>query len=47
MTAKNKIIGISCMSNDFYKFFNVMMKKYTFTLAIKRTCHRTSILSKA
>lgn len=35
------------MADDFCKFFDAMMTKYTFNPSVKRTYHRDSILSKA
>lgn len=30
MITKDKVIEIFCMADDFYKFFDAMMEKYTF-----------------
>ena len=47
MITENKIIEIFCMANDFCKFFDTMMTKYTLPSTTKRKYHRDSTMSKA
>ena len=42
---ENKITEIFCMTDDFCKFFNAMMKKYTLTNGKKRNYYRKSSMS--
>ncbi len=44
---ESKIIELFCMADDFCKFFDAMMTKYTLKPTIKRMYHRASTLSKA
>ena len=47
MFTEDKIIEIFCMADDFCKFFDAMMAKYTVKDARKRPYHRASSLSKS
>lgn len=47
MFTEDKIIEIFCMADDFCKFFDAMMAKYTVKDARKRPYHRACSLSKA
>ena len=47
MLTESKVIELFCMADDFYKFFEAMMTKYTLKPATKRKYHRVSTLSKA
>ena len=47
MITKDKVIKIFCMADDFCKFFDAMMAKYTLNPLKKRKYHRSSTLSKA
>ena len=42
-----KVIEIFCMADDFCKFFDTMMTKYTLPSTTKRKYHRDSTMSKA
>ncbi len=47
MLTDDKVNELFCMSNDFCKFFDVMLEKYTLKSDRKRRYHRKSTLSKA
>ena len=47
MITESKVIELFCMADDFCKFFDAMMTKYTLKPTVKRTYHRVSTLSKA
>ena len=47
MITENKVIEIFCMADDFCKFFDTMMTKYTLPSTTKRKYHRDSTMSKA
>ena len=47
MFTEDKIIEIFCMADDFCKFFDAMMAKYTVKDARKRPYHRACSLSKS
>nr|WP_028898329.1 transposase [Prevotella sp. HUN102] len=47
MITEDKVTEIFCMADDFYKFFDVMMAKYTLKPVNKRKYHRDSTMSKA
>lgn len=47
MITKDKVIEIFCMADDFCKFFDAMMAKYTLKPLKKRKYHRSSTMSKA
>ena len=47
MITESKVIELFCMADDFCKFFDTMMTKYTLKSATKRKYHRDSTLSKA
>ena len=47
MNIESKVIELFCMADDFCKFFEVMMTKYTLKPATKRKYHRDSTMSKA
>ena len=47
MITGDKVIELFCMADDFCKFFDRMVAKYTFKSAVKRSYHRNSIMSKA
>ena len=47
MITKDKVIELFCMADDFCKFFDAMMKKYTLKSDNKRAYHRDSTMSKA
>lgn len=44
---ESKVIEIFCMADDFCKFFDAMMEKYTLKSDKKRRYHRDSTMSKA
>lgn len=44
---ESKVIELVCMADDFCKFFDVMMTKYTLKSAAKRKYNRASTMSKA
>ena len=46
MITENKVIEIFCMADDFCKFFDTMMTKYTLPSTTKRKYHRDSTMSK-
>lgn len=47
MITEDKVIEIFCMADDFCKFFDAMMAKYTLKPLKKRKYHRSSIMSRA
>ena len=47
MFSEDKVTEIFCMADDFCKFFDAKMKKYTLPKTTKRTYHRDGTLSKA
>lgn len=47
MSTGSKVIELFCMADDFCKFFDAMMAKYTLKSTGKRKYHRDSIISKA
>ena len=47
MITGDKVIELFCLADDFCKFFDRMVAKYTFKSAVKRSYHRNSIMSKA
>ena len=47
MITESKVIELFCMADDFCKFFDAMMEKYTLKSDKKRRYHRDSTMSKA
>ena len=47
MIAEDKVTEIFCMADDFCKFFDAMVAKYTLKPTGKRNYHRNSTMSKA
>lgn len=47
MLTENKVTELFCMADDFCKFFDAMMQKYTLKSDNKRRYHRDSTMSKA
>ena len=47
MITEDKVTELFCMADDFCKFFDRMVAKYTFKSAVKRSYHRNSTMSKA
>ena len=47
MITESKVIALFCMADEFCKFFDAMMTKYTLKPATKRKYHRDSTMSKA
>ena len=47
MITESKVIELFCMADDFCKFFDAMMSKYTLKPATKRIYHCASTMSKA
>lgn len=47
MIIKDKVTELFCMADDFCKFFDAMMKKYTLKSDNKRAYHRDSTMSKS
>ena len=47
MITESKVIELFCMADDFCKFFDAMMAKYTLKPTAKRKYHRASTMSKA
>ena len=45
MITESKVIELFCMADDFCKFFDAMMSKYTLRPVIKRSYHRDSNVS--
>ena len=47
MITEDKVTKLFCMADDFCKFFDAMMEKYTLKSDKKRRYHRDSTMSKA
>ena len=47
MITEDKVIELFCMADDFCKFFDALIKKYTLKSANKRHYHRESTMSEA
>ena len=47
MITEDKVTELFCIADDFYKFFDAMMEKYTLKADKKRQYHRNSTMSKA
>ena len=47
MNTEDKVTEIFCMADDFCKFFDTMVAKYTLKPTGKRNYHRNSVMSKA
>ena len=47
MITEDKVTELFCMADDFCKFFDAMMEKYTLKSGTKRRYHRDSTMSKA
>ena len=47
MITEDKVIELFCMADDFCKFFDRMVAKYTFKSTVKRSYHRNPTMSKA
>ena len=47
MFTEDKVTEIFCMADDFCRFFDAMMEKYTLRVPNKRKYHRDGTLSKA
>ena len=47
MITEDKVIDIFCIADDFCKYFDAQMAKYTFKAENKRKYHRDSRMSKA
>ena len=47
MLAESKVTELFCMADDYCKFFDAMMEKYTLKSDKKRRYHRDSTMSKA
>ena len=47
MFAEDKITEIFCIADDFCRFFDAQMEKYTIMDSKKRKYHRDSTMSKA
>ena len=47
MITENKVTELFCIADDFCKFFDAMMEKYTLKADKKRQYHRKSTMSKA
>ena len=47
MITEDKVIELFCFADDFCKFFDRMVAKYTFKSTVKRSYHRNSTMSKA
>ena len=47
MITDDKVTELFCMADDFCKFFDAMMEKYTLKSDTKRRYHRNSTMSKA
>ena len=47
MITEDKVTELFCIADDFCKFFDAMVEKYTIKEAKKRNYHRDSTLSKA
>ena len=47
MLTEDKVTELFCMADDFFKFFDAMMEKYTLKSDMKHHYHRDSIMSEA
>ena len=47
MITEDKVTELFCMADDFCKFFDAMMEKYTLKSDKKRRYHHDSTMSKA
>ncbi len=47
LLTEDKGTELFCMADDFCKFFDRMMAKYTLNSGKKRACHHDSMMSKA
>ena len=47
MITEDKVTELFCLADDFCKFFDRMVAKYTFKSTVKRSYHHNSIMSKA
>ena len=47
MITESKVMELFCMADDFCKFFDAMMSKYTLKPVMKHPYHRASTMSKA
>ena len=47
MLTEDKVTELFCMADDFCKFFDAMMTKYTLKSTTKHKYHRASTMSKA
>ena len=47
MITEDKVTELFCIADDFCKFFDTMMAKYTIKPPRKRNYHRDSTLSKS
>ena len=47
MLTEDKVTELFCMADDFCKFFDAMMEKYTLKSDNKRRYHRDSTMSKS
>lgn len=47
MITEDKVTELFCMADDFCRFFDAMMEKYTLKSDKKRRYHRDSTMSKA
>ena len=47
MITEDKVTELFCMADDFCKFFDAQMRKYTLKPGNKRQYHRESTMSKA
>ena len=47
MITEDKVTELFCIADDFCKFFDAMMEKYTLKADKKRQYHRKSTMSKA
>ena len=47
MITEDKVTELFCMADDFCKFFDAMMEKYTLKSDKKRRYHRDTTMSKA
>ena len=45
MTTEDKVTELFCMADDFCKFFDRMVAKYTFQSTVKRSYQRNSTYS--
>jgi len=47
MFTKDKVTELFCMADEFCKYFDTLMEKYTFRSASKRSYYRDATMSKA